>query len=68
MSLSGGEYIYHFKYSKGCLSDEEIKSCAAMQLINKNLIPTECINGVEVLSGHGPSNGWNYAKFRCAKF
>jgi hypothetical protein len=66
-SLPGGEYIYDFRYSKGCLSDEEIKYCAKTQLINKNLIPVECVNGVEVLSGHGPSNGWVYAKFRCAK-
>jgi hypothetical protein len=65
--LTSGEYIYDFRYSDGCLSDNEIKSCAETQLINKNLIPIECVNGVEILSGNGPSNGWVYAKFRCAK-
>lgn len=64
-SLGNGEYIYYFKYTDGCLTDEQIKSCARSQLTKKSLIPTECINGIEVLSGKGPANGWVYAKFRC---
>jgi hypothetical protein len=65
--LSVDEYIYYFKYTDGCLTNEQTKSCAQIQLVSRKLIPFQCLNGVEVLSGSGPSNGWLFAKFRCAK-
>jgi hypothetical protein len=65
-SLGNGDYIYYFKYTDGCLTDDQIKVCAEKQLINKKLLPAVCINGIEVFTGKGPDGGgWLYAKFRC---
>ena len=65
--LLNGDYNYTFKYSDVCLTDEEIKSCAETQLIKRKLLSLQCVNGVEMLFGSGPSNGWAHATFRCAK-
>jgi hypothetical protein len=62
--LEGGDYIYHFKYSKGCIGDA-IKNCAKKELEILNLVPDECANGIEVLSGGKSENGWAHATFRC---
>lgn len=61
-----GDYIYNFKYSDDCLTDEQIKACAEIQLKNRKLIPSECSNGIEVLYGRGPDGGGSlHAIFRC---
>ncbi len=62
--LDSGDYVYHFKYSDGCVGDL-INACAKKEIESLNLVSAECANGIEVLSGGKSQNGWAHATFRC---
>ena len=63
--LDNGDYIYDFKYSDNCLSDDCIKVSAKKKLELLGLVPYQCKNGIDVYHANGPNNGWVYVKFRC---
>jgi hypothetical protein len=59
------EYIYDFKDKSECHTDECYKFFAEKKIESLNLVPTQCQNGIEVISRGGPNNGWAFVKFRC---
>ena len=62
--LDNGDYVYYFNNSDGCFGSR-IKDCAKQKLESLNLVPAECKNGIEVLSGGESQNDWAHATFRC---
>ena len=63
--MDNGDFEYDFKYTDDCLYGDYIKVCAKKKLESLDLVPKQCVNGIEVLKKGGPNNGWVFVTFRC---